>query len=128
LHSTTEEQINELFPNQVGDIKISNRKPDEVISDMLRNTAAKTQDAAVAAMDEALGIPRPKVPPIPDTRRKSIYLAPANSKDAELLEKLMNDPQYKILYYKDTFTGFGEYRAFVIYSAEAGIPEEQAEA
>jgi hypothetical protein len=39
----------------------------------------------------------------------------------------MNQEQYRILYYKDTFTAMGEYRVFVIYSTTEPVepPSEE---
>jgi hypothetical protein len=46
---------------------------------------------------------------------KNIVLEPEKVKDQELLSQLMNDPKFRILVYKDTFSVKGDYRVFVIY-------------
>jgi hypothetical protein len=60
---------------------------------------------------------------------KTRVFSPDYEKDAALMNELMNHPKYAVVYWKDTWTVEGLYKAFVIYSENLDYiePEQKIE-
>lgn len=48
-----------------------------------------------------------------------------NQKDEENLEKLMNDPKYRITYWKDSFNQFGDFVVFCVYEENLDMKSKE---
>ncbi len=73
------------------------------------------QAKTIDSFEEAAGIVKKKEVK-PKDHFKSTILDLDKVKDRELLEKLMNDPRYKIMSWEKNWSSLGRLRAFVIYS------------
>lgn len=49
---------------------------------------------------------------------KNIILDPEQQRDQDLLNELMNNPNYMITFWKDSWTPQGNYRVFIIYGTK----------
>jgi hypothetical protein len=69
----------------------------------------------ITAFEQAKGIIRKPKVNMGDYDFNNIIITPDKDKDRDLLNKLLNDPQYLISYYKDNWTPQGNYCIFIIY-------------
>jgi len=78
------------------------------------------QEAVVTAFEMQQGIrPRGKAPKQEDNMHyTSVILKPERDDHRIELDKLVNNPEYKIVVWKDTFTATGEYKVFIMYGKE----------
>lgn len=78
----------------------------------------------IAAFEQAKGIVRKPRVNMADYDFNNITLVPEKDKDKDLLNKLLNDPQYIISYYKDNWTPQGNYCIFIIYGKKKDKNEQ----
>jgi hypothetical protein len=78
----------------------------------------------ITAFEQAKGIIRKPRVDMADYEFNNIVLTPDNEKHGKLLNKLLNDPQYIISYYKDNWTPQGNYCVFIIYGKKKEKDEQ----
>ncbi len=84
-----------------------------------RNFQKDTLDAFESKL-----FPKPKVKkPTLKMHNKMLRMSYADSRD--LLNELMNNPKYGIVYFKDNFGVDGEYYVFVVYSENLDIKDKK---
>lgn len=80
----------------------------------LKNELLDT-DKEISAFEQARGIVRKPKVKMDDYEFNNIVLSPEGDRDKTLLNKLLNDPNYIITYWKDNWTPQGNYTMFIIY-------------
>lgn len=80
----------------------------------------------ITAFEQAKGIIRKPKVNMQDYDFNNIIITPDNDRDRDLLNKLLNDPQYLISYYKDNWTPQGNYSIFIIYGKKKLKNEQQS--
>lgn len=71
-------------------------------------------DQTVSTFEKSMGFAPTSNEKIKRVFKTKIF-NPEIPKDSELLNSLLNSPNHKIQYWKDTWTALGEYRVFVVY-------------
>lgn len=72
----------------------------------------------VDAIEAALGIKKPKETTTPEFTFVSRIFNPDVEEDRNLLNHILNSPNYKIEYWKDSWMPNGVYKAFVVYGTK----------
>ena len=85
-------------------------------------------EAVIDAFEAAKGIKPRKRTDAHDYTFKNIILDPEQQKDQDMLNTLMNDKNYVIALWKDTWTMQGSYRVFVIYGSRKEKTAEEKQA
>ena len=107
----------DLFKSQVGDLKTTNKKFTPQERDLKKEIFNKIDPVEVVdAYEREMGMLPKKEGKAEPTEFKNKILNPTNTTDAELLNKLLNDQDFSIIYWKDNWGQDGGYAIFVIYS------------
>ena len=81
----------------------------------------------IDAFESAKGIKKRSA--TPDTSNytfKNIILDPEQQRDQDMLNELMNNKKYMIVFWKDTWTNLGNFRVFVVYGQRKEDEKEKA--
>lgn len=98
-------------------------KPKRNIQKELKNDLLDPE-REITAFEQAKGIIKKPRIDMAAYEFNNITLSPDNDKDRTLLNKLLNDPQYIITYYKDNWTPQGNYCIFIIYGKKKDKNEQ----
>jgi hypothetical protein len=90
----------------------------------LKNEILDTEKE-ISTFEQARGIARKPRVKMDDYQFNNIVLSPESEKDKGLLNKLLNDPNYIITYWKDNWTPQGNYTMFIIYGKKKEKNEQQ---
>lgn len=103
-----------------GDLRASIAREERNLANELykRSSPEKTIDD----FEKALGIARPKHKA--NLQYKNRVFSPDDENDVTLLNELMNNPKYSILYWKDNWTVNGTYKVFAIYAEDKNYTTE----
>ncbi len=105
-----------LNTGYVSDMGVSTRhgtRTDRKLADELMSKFDPT--AVVDAYEESIGLKPKGANKAPKYFYRPTILEPEQPADKEKLTNLMNDPKYKIIVYKDSFSVRGDYKVFIIY-------------
>jgi len=100
-------------------------KPKRNIQRELKNELLDPEQE-ITAFEQAKGIIRKPKVSMEDYEFNNIVLSPDGEKDKTLLNKLLNDSQYVITYWKDNWTPQGNYTMFIIYGKKKEKNEQQS--
>lgn len=110
-----------VFDSVAVDMQISNKVDRDVRQELLdQNFKEKTIDT----FEQRLGIKTKPKTKAEDFIIKNKLFKLDYAADRELLNKLMNDPKYKIVKWSEAFNRDGAFFAFVIYSENTSVKEK----
>lgn len=82
-------------------------------------------EEVVDAYERSRGIVKPKKKSLEEFEYRNIILEPSRPKDEEMLNTLLNDPDYVIISYRDNWTPQGSYVIFIIYGKKKSKNAEE---
>ena len=110
------------FGSSISDFEVSSKKRN--IKNEVTNKGFDPE-AIIDAYEMAKGIKRKKSEDSADFNFKNIILDPEQQKDQDMLNELMNNKKYQIIFWKDTWTPQGNFRVFVIYGTKKDKEKEK---